>query len=1056
MRLAGFYINGFGIIRDLKIEGISPELTIFLGRNESGKSTLLGFLRAILFGFPDGRSKENLYPPLAGGQHGGNVSLVTDDGQLYVVERYPGTRGGRVDVLKPDQTHGEKEFLGRLLGTATRTLFKNIYAFSLIELQNFETLNRESVGEALYSAGAGIDPNGLVKLKSGLEKKEDELFKPGGSKPRINTILSRLKTIQKEKKILFGSIEEYDRIRTRISQLIEEIDTSENKRIELSLQLKKNEQWINIWPDCINLSLTKQKLDKLEPIEQFPSEGISRFEKLKTRFEGFQDEVLKKEEELKERESELSMLRSDLDILDHTSSLKELQRDQGHFESIVRESLSLKEEISSGEKRLVESLNRLGPSWTEDKVLEFDLSIATREKVRHYQEILSHARLEEQRKRGSLENIRSRKREAEELLRNLPETPIKDPDHLGKMKKSSKELRGLESRKRLMKERLSHIDERLEDFEEEKGVLGDTPKPGAYGLGFWSIPAIIGAVIIFLIWFWVNNKWLWAISSFAVSIILALLFWILKSKMEKKGHASEQRTEQRIGKLGVKITDLDAEKMELKSTLDNIQRQIRAESSILSISEVLAVESIERLEEELGEQITQFNRWRDASEEVEKIKKRDEEARSELRHAESEASEIQGRWQEWLKDRGLDTVLSPDGALETLSLIESCREQIDHLCQLRSRIESHDETRKGYINLVNKVFKPLYGKSAGEDDIQVAVHNLIQEFSEAERVAQKKTLIKREIDLSNESIERLKGQIKKLEEEIQDLMASGGVDNEDQFRERANIYEKRKTLIMEMERSEDSIRRLSSNLGTLDRVIEEFLTIRLDELEEQKIRLERDIKDVEETLDHLKKEQARLEEQTRQLVNDERISALRAEEEGLKEELSLEAEDWSTIKLAQMLIRMARARYERERQPDVICEAGRFFNQITMGRYPSLVAPIGENRIEAVCPDNSRKEIDQLSRGTAEQLYLSLRFGFIREFSKRSSSLPIIMDEILVNFDPHRAKATVKGILDLSREHQVLFFTCHPEMASLFKEADPNISVLEISEGELKRNLNPA
>ena len=229
MNITGFYIDGFGLFHNLKIEGLSPELTVFLGANESGKSTLLGFLRALFFGFPDGRSHENLYPPLAGGQHGGNLSLITNDQDIYVVERYPGPRGGKVDVLKPDQTRGGKEFLSHLLGMANRDLFKNVYAFSLSELQEFETLNTDSVREALYSAGAGVDPNRLAKLKTGLEKREGELFKPGGSKPRINAVLSRLNAISKEKKALLGSIQEYDRIKTQISHLKEEIHGLDGK-----------------------------------------------------------------------------------------------------------------------------------------------------------------------------------------------------------------------------------------------------------------------------------------------------------------------------------------------------------------------------------------------------------------------------------------------------------------------------------------------------------------------------------------------------------------------------------------------------------------------------------------------------------------------------------------------------------------------------------------------------------------------------------------------------------------------------------------------------------
>jgi len=96
-----------------------------------------------------------------------------------------------------------------------------------------------------------------------------------------------------------------------------------------------------------------------------------------------------------------------------------------------------------------------------------------------------------------------------------------------------------------------------------------------------------------------------------------------------------------------------------------------------------------------------------------------------------------------------------------------------------------------------------------------------------------------------------------------------------------------------------------------------------------------------------------------------------------------------------------------------------------------------------------------LSRGTAEQLYLALRFGFIREYSKRSEPLPLIMDEILVNFDSPRAKATASVLADFSREHQILYFTCHPEAVALFREVDPKIPVMEIRDGTLSSALMP-
>jgi len=174
MRIQGFHINGFGIFHDVGVEALSPGLTVFLGENESGKSTLLGFLRAMLLGFPDRRGNENPYPPVAGGRHGGIMTLTVEDGKAYVIERSPGPRGGKVEVHSPDRGREDGNLLGALLGPAAdRALFKNIYAFSLTELQSFETLNTESLREALYSAAGGgrSGPSGTVANTPGKRRR---------------------------------------------------------------------------------------------------------------------------------------------------------------------------------------------------------------------------------------------------------------------------------------------------------------------------------------------------------------------------------------------------------------------------------------------------------------------------------------------------------------------------------------------------------------------------------------------------------------------------------------------------------------------------------------------------------------------------------------------------------------------------------------------------------------------------------------------------------------------------------------------------------------------
>jgi uncharacterized protein YhaN len=229
LKVTGFHINGFGLFQDLRVEGLGPGLSLFHGENESGKSTLLGFLRGILFGFPDGRSNENLYAPLSGGKHGGSVTVETRNGQSCVIERYAGPGGGRVSVSLPGERQKEKGYLAALLGTATRALFKNVFGFSLAELQELDTLYTDEVRQALFSAGAGVNPSRLSRLRSLLDKGEADLFKPGGTKPKINGALSKLMAIQKEKRGLEDFIGQYDQAGSRLLSLEKEISDLEGK-----------------------------------------------------------------------------------------------------------------------------------------------------------------------------------------------------------------------------------------------------------------------------------------------------------------------------------------------------------------------------------------------------------------------------------------------------------------------------------------------------------------------------------------------------------------------------------------------------------------------------------------------------------------------------------------------------------------------------------------------------------------------------------------------------------------------------------------------------------
>jgi len=110
-----------------------------------------------------------------------------------------------------------------------------------------------------------------------------------------------------------------------------------------------------------------------------------------------------------------------------------------------------------------------------------------------------------------------------------------------------------------------------------------------------------------------------------------------------------------------------------------------------------------------------------------------------------------------------------------------------------------------------------------------------------------------------------------------------------------------------------------------------------------------------------------------------------------------------------------------------------------------------EDTLQLRDASSSQKGIEALSRGTQQQLYLAMRLAYVsvHHESPTVEPLPLIMDEVLINFDPERSRRTAELILEVAGTEQVFLFTCHPETVDLFRELDPGVPVATIDGGTI-------
>ena len=103
--------------------------------------------------------------------------------------------------------------------------------------------------------------------------------------------------------------------------------------------------------------------------------------------------------------------------------------------------------------------------------------------------------------------------------------------------------------------------------------------------------------------------------------------------------------------------------------------------------------------------------------------------------------------------------------------------------------------------------------------------------------------------------------------------------------------------------------------------------------------------------------------------------------------------------------------------------AGEYLSRLTGQRYRRVSFTRELEGSAATAGDLSPRSALSLSRGTADQLYLSLRLAVCRLCLPEKP--PIVLDDALAAFDDQRLGQALDLLQELAQDQQVLLFTCH-------------------------------
>lgn len=145
--------------------------------------------------------------------------------------------------------------------------------------------------------------------------------------------------------------------------------------------------------------------------------------------------------------------------------------------------------------------------------------------------------------------------------------------------------------------------------------------------------------------------------------------------------------------------------------------------------------------------------------------------------------------------------------------------------------------------------------------------------------------------------------------------------------------------------------------------------------------------------------------------------------ENLKAAHAANEEECEALSLAMSVLDEANAELQQRFSPIVGDLAGRLMAAMTDGAYDK-VSFDREFNFTAARAGEAEHGAEYLSTGTSAQLYLAVRLAICMLALSEEESCPIILDDALLGFDDKRAKAALELLQELSKERQIILFTC--------------------------------
>ena len=974
MKITDLQLEQYGIYHGASWQPSGSALNVVMGENESGKTTMLRFIRDMLFGYGRGKWQGRK----------GNMGFCRSDGQTYRVFREEKERW----FENENHEKLDEELPALWWHGLNRSMYEKIFAVGLEDLQGASFLANDSVRSRFFMLQGG---DKLSNVKKEIQDNKEKLFVVSPqSKRKINQLMADLDAVNQELDGLSHQEKDFAELQKKQELLKKQVAELKAELAQDQTKDKVLEKRLGAWEYYKRARAVKAQLDLSSQVKMFPSNGKEQWNQLMNRMKVIHEQ----KESLQEKLDEYTPQKKEEIIpwAGATEALEKLYVDLGQWRQTITDASLLEEERENWRLDFIQ-LGYSLPLW--DRPLSLDTPCVN---------------VDWSEGRRLAQSLGVRTNELHFWEQREPEVETLEEEAEGEAILSEEEWKALEAKANSL-ENLLH---QKADMEQKIAAL-HSKEDKRYTLWFWIGVVLLAGAAAGVGAFYMAMAGYTALYGAGGGLVFAILSFLLHNQ-------SIHKKEKDLQKWGESLTLLEGQRKELADAFDG-----------QAPSGVEGLQAFQNLMQEKRSDFYQNQAKRQAASwKKETVRKQQEQHRKwveEGKLLKEKKEKADKDWSDWLEGNTLpkttpDNLSALQEQWQKIYTAEGKGKILDlRLEQMDSKLDMYSRRADAIISMTHMNY------SVSPDGIQELYEETQQRSLTWQSIQEKNN----QHEKYEQEMKKLDDGWASCQREMDTLFGLVNAKDAEEFAAKVNAHEQHDQLVKDWENVKQDLRLYAGSDAAFEALWQVLESGEYDKWMEGHEALRKKIEEESESLEDLQQQQGAVGNEIFRLADDDTITKTLQKKERIEGELKNALSEWLTYMYTGEILEKAQAAYETGRQPQIVKRANEFLQAMTKGKYSLSISNDGKD-IGIIDGQHHVKEAKIWSSGTGDQVFLAIRLSMALSFGEQIEPLPIVLDDIFVRFDEERQRQTLRFLMDLGRTQQIFLFTCHAQTMRIAEE----------------------